>query len=95
MENKKEIEINLFTIKQLESASILLDLINEGLLKKEKYHSIAVFTEKGFDVFICGRKVDKDKLELQFNILDFEGNIPNGFSANWRNYEHIKKDLDL
>ena len=67
----------------------LLEMLNEDLKPKEKYMPIAHFTEKGYEVFVCANK-DKD---LLLNILDFEGNIPNGFCANWRNYQHIKQEL--
>ncbi|TDX83951.1 hypothetical protein [Epilithonimonas xixisoli] len=87
--------MNLFSDLQKQTADQLLDMINYGLKEKEKYHSVAVFTEGIYEVYICGRRFEKDKIELQFNILDFEGKIPPGFSANWRNYEHIKRELKL
>lgn len=87
--------MNLFTEIQLNNANQLLDLINEDLKEKEKYKSIAVFTEGVYEVYICGRMHGEDQVELQFNVLDFEGKTPKGFSANWRNYEHIKRELNL
>ena len=86
---------NLFSELQLERANQLLFLINEGLKEKEKYKPFCVFTINQFDVYVCAKTVEKDKLDLQFNVLDFEGNTPNGFSANWRNYSHIKQELNL
>lgn len=83
--------MNLFSEIQLERANKLLDLLNEDLKPKEKYKPIAVFTENGFDIYICGNY----RKEILFNILDFDGNFPNGFSACWRNFGHIKQDLKL
>jgi hypothetical protein len=87
--------MNLFSEIQLQNANQLLQLINEDLKPKEQYRSIAVFSHDQYEVYICGRMHGKDQIELQFNILDFEGKTPKGFSANWRNYEHIKRELNL
>lgn len=83
--------MNLFTEIQLQRANDLLDSLNEDLKPKEQYHPIGVITEKGFDVYIC-TNIEKDIL---FNVLDYDGNFPDGFSANWRTFEHIKQDLKL
>jgi hypothetical protein len=68
--------MNLFTEIQLQRANALLDSLNEDLKLKEQYKPIGVFTKNGFDVYICG---NSDKYIL-FNVLDFDGNFPNGFS---------------
>jgi hypothetical protein len=26
---------------------------------------------------------------------DFDGNLPNGFSANWRTFQHVQDELRL
>lgn len=83
--------LNLFSTVQLEKANNLLNSLNEDLKEKEKYKPIAVFTEKRFDVYICGN----NKREVLFNILDFEGKTPVGFSANWRTLRHIEQELEL
>ena len=83
--------MNLFTEIQLQRANALLDSLNEDLKPKEQYKPIGVFTEKGFDVYICGNS-DKDIL---FNVLDYDGNFPDGFSANWRTFQHVKDELRL
>lgn len=83
--------MNLFTEIQLQRANDLLDSLNEDLKPKEQYQPICVFTEMGFDVYICAN-IEKDIL---FNVLDYDGNFPDGFSANWRTFEHIKQDLKL
>lgn len=81
--------MNLFSEIQLLRANELLNLLNEDLKEKDKYQPVAVFTENGFDVYICANR-EKD---LLCNILDFEGKTPKGFSANWRIYAHIQQDL--
>ena len=83
--------MTLFDQIQLDKANSLLEGLNDGLREKEKYQPVAHYTEKGFEVFICANR-EKDML---FNVLDFEGNIPNGFSANWRTIHHINIELNL
>lgn len=83
--------MNLFTEIKLQRAGELLGMLNEDLKNSEKYQPIGVFTENDLDVYICCNK-DKDVL---FNVLDFEGNIPEGQSANWRSFQHIQQELNL
>lgn len=83
--------MNLFSEIQLERANALLDSLNEDLKPNEKYEPIGVFTEKGFDVYICGNA----KKEILFNVLNFDGNFPAGFSSNWRTFIHVKDELKL
>lgn len=87
--------MNLFTQKQIDTANELLQLLNEDLKEKEKYKPIACFTEKGYDIYVCGRNVEKDKIEMLFNILDFKGKTPKGFCVNWRIFSHIKQELGI
>ena len=82
---------DLFEFLRLQKAGELLDLINYDLKKNDKYQSIAYYEENGFTVFIIANK-NKDIL---MNILDYEGNIPSGFCANWRSFSHIKQELKL
>lgn len=83
--------MTLFEEVLISRANELLNLLNTDLKPKEKYQPIAHYTEKGYEVFVCTNK-EKD---LLFNILDFHGNIPDGFCVNWRNFQHIKQELDL
>ena len=83
--------MNLFTEIQLQRASDLLDSLNEDLKLKEQYKPIGVFAENGFDVYICGNYYK----DILFNVLDFDGNFPDGFSANWRTFQHVKDELRL
>lgn len=83
--------MNLFSEIQLQRANSLLDSLNEDLKPKQQYKPIGVFREMGFEVYVCGNS-DKDIL---FNVLDFDGNFPNGFSACWRTFYHIKNELQL
>lgn len=80
---------NLFSEIQLQKATDLLSLLNDDLKPQEKYLPIGVCERKGFEIYAC---INKDR-EVLFNILDFEGNIPPGFSVNWRIYQHIKQEL--
>ena len=83
--------MNLFTEIQLQRANDLLDSLNEDLKPKEQYQPIGVFTEMGFEVYIC-TNIEK---YILFNVLNYDGNFPDGFSANCRTFEHIKQDLKL
>lgn len=83
--------MNLFTEIQLQRAVSLLDSLNEDLKLKEQYQSLGVFTDKGLDVYIC---VNAEK-DILFNVLDYDGNFPKDFSANWRTFEHIKGEMKL
>lgn len=83
--------ISLFDDFLFSKAIDLLNAINEDLPNKEQYKPLGTFQEKGFNVF-CASNKSKD---LIMNVLDFEGNTPKGFSANWRNPELIKHDLQI
>lgn len=82
---------DLFQKIRTEKAFELLNVLNADLKQNEKYQDVCCFDEKGFTVYVVANK-SKD---IMMNILDFEGNIPEGFSANWRTFEHIKTDLKL
>ena len=83
--------MNLFTEIQLQRANDLLDSLNEDLKPKDQYKPIGVFREMGFDVYICGNSYK----DILFNVLDFDGNFPDGFSANWRTLQHVQDELRL
>lgn len=89
------IQLNLFTEYEIDqkneklsnAANAILAALNDG--QKEKYEPHYYFQEGNYIVLMA---VNKHK-ESVFNILDLDGNVPNGFSACWRNLEHIKQDL--
>jgi len=83
--------MDLFTELLYQNAGQLLDMLNDGLKPKEQYHPIATYEEKGITVFICG---NKEEQRLMCNALDFEGNIPRGFSACWRLHQLVQHDLE-
>lgn len=88
-------QLNLFEEYEIEqenekltiSANNLLQALNDGM--KVKYEPHYYFQEGNLIVLMA---VNKQK-EAVFNILDLEGKTPDGFSACWRNLEHIKQDL--
>lgn len=85
-------QTSIFEAIILHNAGKLLDALNDGATKKkELYHGQYAFTEGAFTIFMAA---NAEKI-LVFNILDEEGNIPSGFSANWRDLNHIKQDLQI
>jgi hypothetical protein len=83
----EQYEIDQKNEKLSKAASDILAALNDGM--KVKYEPHYYFQEGNFIVLMA---VNKNK-ESVFNILDLDGNVPNGFSACWRNLEHIKQDL--
>lgn len=73
-----------------EKANALLDALNEGRKEKERYHPQFYFQEKNMLILIASNK-DKDIL---CNIIDLNGNTPDGFSSCWRNIAHIKHEIN-
>jgi len=84
----EQYEIDQKNEKLSKAADAILAALNDGM--KVKYEPHYYFQEGNFIVLMA---VNKNK-ESVFNILDLDGNIPNGFSSCWRNLEHIKQDLN-
>lgn len=75
-----------------EKANNLLILLNDGVHKKERYEPHYYFLEKKHIVLIA---INRNK-DLLFNVIDAtNGNVPENFSACWRNWQHIKQELNL
>lgn len=70
-------------------ANALLEALNED--RKDKCHPIFYFQEKDMVVLIASNK----NKEMLCNIIDLEGNTPDGFSACWRDASHIKQELKI
>ncbi|WP_395076331.1 hypothetical protein [Flavobacterium sp.] len=71
-------------------ANELLFLLNEGMKKKELYEPHFYYFEKEYLILIA---VNKDK-DVLMNIINAKtGKMPENFSVNWRDFEHIKQDL--
>lgn len=83
-----EYEIDQKNEKLSNAADDILAALNEG--RKIKYEPHYYFQEGNYIVLMA---VNKDK-DAVFNILDLDGKIPNGFSACWRNIEHIQQELN-
>jgi len=82
-----EYEIDQKNEKITNAANAILAALNDGM--KVKYEPHYYFQEGNYIVLMA---VNKHK-ESVFNILDLDGKIPIGFSACWRNLEHIKHEL--
>lgn len=82
--------MNLFSEVMYQKASELLNMLNEDRKPAEQYHSIAAYEKDGITVFICGNKKEQS---IMCNALDFEGNIPKGFCANWRLHSLVEHDF--
>ena len=73
-----------------ERANNLLEALNEGLNKKDFYLPHYYWQENGNIVLMA---VNKEK-DAMFNIINGKtGETPEGFSACWRNINHIKQEL--
>jgi len=83
-----EYEIDQKNEKLSKAANAILAALNDD--QKDKYEPHYYFQEGNYIVLMA---VNKHK-EAVFNILDLDGKTPNGFSACWRNLEHIKQDLN-
>lgn len=83
----QEYEIDQKNEKLTNAANSILAAVNDGM--KVKYKPHYYFQEGNFIVLMA---VNKNK-ESIFNILDLEGNTPDGMSSCWRNLQHIQHDL--
>lgn len=75
----------------MDKANDLLDMLNEDFKESDKYLPQYHLQQNGIIVLIVANK-NKDVL---FNAIDSKGNIPEGFSANWRIAPHIKEEMNL
>lgn len=78
----KEIDLN-------NKAIALLNLLNEGSKKRDFFEPINYAQIEDLIVLMAENK-EKEKL---FNVIDLKGNIPKGFSVNWRIANHVKSEL--
>ena len=83
--------ISLFEEVAIKKANHLLDLLNEGKKGTDIYKSQYYFPHNGYLVFMAANA----KKDLLFNIIDKDGNIPEGFSVCWRSLPHIKQEIGL
>jgi len=91
-------QLNLFDLPEITidydeilttKANHLIDMLNEGLKKKEEYKTFAYTQVNNLIVLIVTNK-EKDFLG---NVLDTKGSTPEGFSACWRNLAIVKQDI--
>ncbi|MBP1222623.1 hypothetical protein [Flavobacterium sp. 1355] len=88
-------QLNLFTEYEIEekneklsqAADEILAALNDGM--KVKFEPHYYFQDGGLIILMA---VNKLKVSV-FNILDLDGNVPDGFTSCWRNIQHIKQDL--
>ncbi|MFB5946094.1 hypothetical protein [Albibacterium profundi] len=82
-------QLSLFDEKIMKVANDLLDLLNDGRKESERYEPQYTCGHEGYTILIVANK-HKDIL---LNVVDDLGNIPDGFSVNWRTIHHIKQEL--
>lgn len=82
-----EYEIDQRNEKLSRAADKILEAVNDGI--KFKYEPHYYFQEGNFIVLMA---VNKNK-ESIFNILDLEGNTPDGISSCWMNLQSLKHEL--
>ena len=73
-----------------EKANNLIDMLNDGLKKKEQYETFAYQQINDLIVLIV---TNKEKEDFLGNVLDVNGNTPKEFSVCWRNLSLIKQEL--
>lgn len=71
-----------------EKAINLLNLLNDG--KKKDLFQPKSYTQINQYIVLIAENKDYGMVG---NILDLDGNIPNGFCVNWRNLSIIKEEL--
>ena len=81
--------MNLFDEIIINKANDLLDLLNDGRKEKDKYEPQYHCEYNGYVLFIAA---NKEKQPL-CNIINDIGEIPKGFSVNWRTIQHIRQEL--
>lgn len=88
-------QLSLFTEIEEEAfrktANKLLDLLNMDSKPKDFYQIEYYYQHKNFYVLIACNREKKPVC----NIVDINGKIPDGFSVNWRNHNHIIQELKI
>lgn len=68
----------------------IIGLLNDGRKKPYKLHSSIQFKDK--EIIILCVECEGNRL---YNIVDFNGKTPNGFSANWRIARDVFNDAGI
>lgn len=87
-------QLSLFSEKGAEffraGADKLLEAVNLGMKKKEQYQIQYYYQHENLFVLMAS---DKDK-NIICNVVDENGNVPKGFSVNWRIHSMVADDLE-
>ena len=72
-------------------ANSLLDMLNLDLKPKEKYQIEYYYQHENLFVLIASNK----EKNIICNVVDENGNIPDGFCVCWRIHPHILQELNI
>lgn len=84
-------QTTLYTEILKKKAVELLNAVIESDNRKNRTTEIDIVKVKP-DLYLLVAEIHGAKM---FNLVDGLGNLPSGFSANWRNFQHIKQELRL
>lgn len=70
----------------------LIDALNMGSKPKDLYFAMEV--KKVSNTCYLAIAMNKEKSVI-FNVVDQNGNVPNGCSSCWRIWQHITKELKI
>ena len=85
-----QLQLSLFEPISIERANELLDLLNDGR-KKDLFHPLQTIKVDDNLILVAHNKEHGHI----FNVVDQDGKTPEGMSANWRTFLHVKQDLNL
>lgn len=84
-------QTTLYTEILKKKAIELLNTIIQSDNRKNRTTEIDI-VKIGSNLHLLAAEIHGSKV---FNLVDTLGEIPSGFSANWRNFQHIKQELRL
>lgn len=72
-------------------ANSLLDILNLDLKPKEKYKIEYYYQHEKLFVLIASNR----EKNIVCNVVDENGNVPDGFCVCWRIHQHILQELNI
>lgn len=82
-------QLSIFEANLKQKAIELLNAVIETDNRKNRTTDLAIIKINA-NLYLLASQINGSKV---FNLVDYFGKTPNGMSANWRNFEHIKHEL--
>jgi hypothetical protein len=84
-------QLDLFS-RLVDKSNALIDALNDGRKPKEMYYGIEIIAVSDMRYLLVVLNREK---QILFNIVDQNGDIPEGGGSCWRIWQHIEHELKI